>query len=552
MKTPSPAKIILLAMTAAALLCAQACSDKAQEPAPQVASPAPNPLPAVAPAPAVTAGSGPKSAMPNSFYQVMNRLDRGGGVYGYLSSEQLLDGLSGRVGELKTSLVDNFPIPAEERAMVDKGFEVAIRLIRNSGLEEISGVGLSGFALEQDLHRTKVLIHHYPGKNKGFVWSMFGKSPGALEGLKLLPKNTVLAGSSNLNFPGLLALIESEFKASGIPDADASIAQAKLLFSMGSGGLQYDGFVATLGGEYGFVLTLDESVMVQIPGPQPVSIPRPDILLFMKVNDDLLYNQAITMAKAQKMPIEESDKDGVKSAAMPIPLPIGAQYKVTLAAADGLLLLGTSQEIVRDALASRAGTSPGLTSTPEFKRISRDVPMTANSFSYVNETFGRVYMDTQMKAMAMGQPGSPAVTTAMRKAMEVFSKPSASFGVFQNTEEGWLWTGNSTTPSSATLVAAAVVAPVGLLAAIAIPNFVKARETAQRNSCIANLRQIDGAKQQWAIENKRKASDQPRPDELYGASLYIKLQPTCPSGGTYSINAVSKDPACSHPGHSIR
>lgn len=77
MKTPSPAKIILLAMTAAALLCAQACSDKAQEPAPQVASPAPNPLPAVAPAPAVTAGSGPKSAMPNSFYQVMNRLDRG-------------------------------------------------------------------------------------------------------------------------------------------------------------------------------------------------------------------------------------------------------------------------------------------------------------------------------------------------------------------------------------------------------------------------------------------------------------------------------------------
>jgi prepilin-type N-terminal cleavage/methylation domain-containing protein len=46
-----------------------------------------------------------------------------------------------------------------------------------------------------------------------------------------------------------------------------------------------------------------------------------------------------------------------------------------------------------------------------------------------------------------------------------------------------------------------VVAIIGLLAAIAIPNFVKARTTAQKNACINNLRQIDGAKQQWALEN---------------------------------------------------
>ena len=47
-----------------------------------------------------------------------------------------------------------------------------------------------------------------------------------------------------------------------------------------------------------------------------------------------------------------------------------------------------------------------------------------------------------------------------------------------------------------------VVAIIGLLAAIAIPNFVRARNTAQKNSCINNLRQLDGAKQQWALENK--------------------------------------------------
>jgi prepilin-type N-terminal cleavage/methylation domain-containing protein len=50
-----------------------------------------------------------------------------------------------------------------------------------------------------------------------------------------------------------------------------------------------------------------------------------------------------------------------------------------------------------------------------------------------------------------------------------------------------------------------VVAIIGLLAAIAIPNFVKARQTAQKNACIRNLREIDGAKEQWALENKKSA-----------------------------------------------
>jgi prepilin-type N-terminal cleavage/methylation domain-containing protein len=51
-----------------------------------------------------------------------------------------------------------------------------------------------------------------------------------------------------------------------------------------------------------------------------------------------------------------------------------------------------------------------------------------------------------------------------------------------------------------------VVAIIGLLAAIAIPNFIKARTTSQKNACINNLRQIDGSIQQWALENKKSAT----------------------------------------------
>jgi len=97
-----------------------------------------------------------------------------------------------------------------------------------------------------------------------------------------------------------------------------------------------------------------------------------------------------------------------------------------------------------------------------------------------------------------------------------------------------------------------VVAIIGLLAAIAIPNFVRARNTAQKNACINNLRVIDGAKQQWALENKKADTDIPTSDDI---KVYIKNNqfPSCPGGGTYTIGAVNTDPTCSRAtdGHAL-
>ena len=82
-----------------------------------------------------------------------------------------------------------------------------------------------------------------------------------------------------------------------------------------------------------------------------------------------------------------------------------------------------------------------------------------------------------------------------------------------------------------------VVAIIGLLAAIAIPNFVKARNTAQANACINNMRQIDSAIQQWALENGKKDTDPPDSAAVAG---YIKgnKMPTCPAGGDYTLAAT--------------
>src|ERR1035437_417701 len=91
-----------------------------------------------------------------------------------------------------------------------------------------------------------------------------------------------------------------------------------------------------------------------------------------------------------------------------------------------------------------------------------------------------------------------------------------------------------------------VVAIIGLLAAIAIPNFVRPRTQSQKNACLNNLRQIDGAVQQWALENKAAAGA-----TVIYANIqdYLKNSVMCPSGGTtfgdsYTLSTVTNKPVC--------
>src|SRR5881227_2242075 len=90
-----------------------------------------------------------------------------------------------------------------------------------------------------------------------------------------------------------------------------------------------------------------------------------------------------------------------------------------------------------------------------------------------------------------------------------------------------------------------VVAIIGLLAAIAVPNFVKARTASQKNACIANLKQMDGAKASWALEQKKNNSDTPVDTDLFGATVYIRDKPACPGGGAYTISPVDTKVSCS-------
>jgi prepilin-type N-terminal cleavage/methylation domain-containing protein len=95
-----------------------------------------------------------------------------------------------------------------------------------------------------------------------------------------------------------------------------------------------------------------------------------------------------------------------------------------------------------------------------------------------------------------------------------------------------------------------VVAIIGLLAAIAIPNFVRARQSSQTNACINNLRQIDGAEQQWALEQGKVSGAACVAGDLIvylprnGVGVHCPLVPLGAALAGYTVQPVGEAPLC--------
>jgi hypothetical protein len=90
-----------------------------------------------------------------------------------------------------------------------------------------------------------------------------------------------------------------------------------------------------------------------------------------------------------------------------------------------------------------------------------------------------------------------------------------------------------------------------ILVGIALPVLYHPHPHRSQNACINNLRQLDGAKEQWALENKKTSTDTPTFADLIGTDKYIKTMPACPANGTYTLNDMVHKPVCSITDHTL-
>ncbi len=483
-----------------------------------------------------------------SFAEVTEQLDPGGNFYLYLGTAQWLEHLSTKVESWRSTAAAIPELSPENTANVNKAFDVVNHLIKDSGVEDITGLGMSSVEIEKGMFHNKMLLHHYPNTGTGFLWKLCGQQPHALTGLDLLPANTALAAFADMDLPLLWSVTQDEIAKSGFPQAQDFLKKLPGQFEQ-STKVKWDTFLKSLGTEGGFVLTLNESNTIPIPIPgMAMTLPEPGLILILKVNDDTIFNRIDQQLKSNPQ-IVSVEKPGLRMRTMPIPLPFIGTLRPTTASSGGYLLIGSSDELVNAALAVKSGQTPGLKSTAEFKRLARMMPETGNQFTYMSENFGRIMFQVQQQAMTgqLAKGGAAAQTQWMQTLFH--SRPTFAYSVGVNTPQGCLTVGNSS-QSFANMALLPAVAVPAMLSAIAIPNFVKARSTSQENACINNLRQIKAAENQYALEKGKKTGDPCTEADL---TPYIRLingqLPKCPAGGIYTIGPVGESPKCSIPGH---
>ena len=155
----------------------------------------------------------PSPAVPvekTSFTEVTSQLDPGGNFYLYLGTAQWLDGLDTKVGAWRQLFTAMPGLNTENAANVNKAFDIAVRLIKDSGIEDVSGVGMSSVEIEKGMYRNKALLYHYPGKGDGFLWRLTGQETHPLTGLDFLPEDTALAVFSDADLPLLWTVAQKE------------------------------------------------------------------------------------------------------------------------------------------------------------------------------------------------------------------------------------------------------------------------------------------------------------------------------------------------------
>ncbi|MGA2174385.1 MAG: hypothetical protein ABSH38_05300 [Verrucomicrobiota bacterium] len=453
------------------------------------------------------------SAEKTCFDPVTAKLNRGGNLYVFLDTEGTMSGLSNRLAAF-SNLMSSLPnIPGEGRANLGRVSEFLNDFVHDSGLGQISGLGMSSIAREKGFYYGKVVVFHHPGQNAGLIWSLFGKAPHPLRGLDLLPESTALAIFSDFDLPLAWTNIELQLAKLDIAGVAKALDQVPAQFHQQTG-LQLDDVLRSLGGEYGLIFTLDEHKKITLPIPgSPLEIPNPGLAIVVKVNSDVIFNRVDEALNANPVVSKLVGKveDGelkMRTVTLPIPLPL--DLRPSIARSGDYLFLATSDTLVRDLLAVKSGEKKGYKATDEFKKLSQGIPNAGNNFALVTGAFGNTISQVQQQALSSQQGGAQGAQSLKQLLNTGTNTYSYSVGV--NGAEGWEGFANGNHSLQSVLLP--VTAAAGLAAGIAIPNFIKARQTSQSNAILDNLRRLDSAKEQWVLEKGKKPGDSVTMDDL--------------------------------------
>jgi hypothetical protein len=465
-----------------------------------------------------------------SFTEVTSRLDQGGTLFGYLGTAQWCEGLANTVDDWRNFALGLPNLGPQERAAITNGFALATPLIRKSGLESLTGVGISGIAIGNGLYRTRIVSHHYPGKGSGFLWNAMGSASHPLTSVNMLPADTALAAFGDLDLGSVWTGVEETADQSGVAAAGEALRGFASTFEKYTG-LAWKPLIASLGTEYGFFLTMDSERKITLPfPPTPMTLPEPGLVIVLRVKNDLLFDRLDLLLKQNPM-TTNMDKPGLKMRVMPLPIPLPITLRPTIARSGDFLYLASTDDLLLRVLDVQAGKKPGLKGTEAFKRLSQGIPLEGNQFSYISKRFGEVLTQVQTSALQAGGPNGAIRLELMQKLTGPMGT-AESIAVARIDAEGWSMVSIGTKEPASAVIIPALVVPVSVASALALPALAKAKQRAMSMSCVNNLKQIGLAARMWADDNKGVYPSDFLTLTNYLGSPFVLICPSAKNGGS--------------------
>jgi len=447
-----------------------------------------------------SAPAGP-SAVKNSFAEVSAKLDPNGSLFLYYSTEQVLetveeyaDALIGVANEAVGSGAAGFRPGRQERAMIDAGTKISKAIYDQLGVREISGIGLSSFEFEKGLQRNKTVIHHFPDKADGKLWSLFGSEPHEIGMIKMLPDNTALALSHEINAKALMEWLPELVKAAG---DEAMQQQFDMAMQMADASIQLRDLVGSFGNEVGLFVTLDESQQLPLPPQVGGTIPMPGFGLVAKLNGDTIANMLFEALESSGAPIEVKTVSGIEMRVITEPAPLPIPLAPAIFRLGDYLVVANTEDLAKRMVAAHNGDEPGLTGTDEFQRLAKGLDLKGNHFFFASEQIGKTVAPIVEAAMAAQPlpPGFPEIDLKTAYNMQML-------GLVRVESDGFVVENHSTSGLFNSVAMQAGVVPVAVGAGMLLPALAKAKAKAQRISCVNNLKQIGIATRIYATDNQ--------------------------------------------------
>lgn len=376
------------------------------------------------------------SAEPSSFDAIAKHLDAGGGLYFYFSTETLLKAVSDKCGSVVPALMSAGKLDEAQKTKAAAAWESISKVAAKSGLNEVSGFGASSIALEPGYYQTKWMLHHYPEKGNGLIWKLTTSTPNALDFVSYLPEHTAFASSGNLKLTPIWDAVNQEAQSNADLRQGIELVTQQL---QQNAGLNLPALLASLGPNYSMVITLDESRPTSFPASptaQPLTIPEPALAIFIQVQDDVLINRLDEELSKNPM-IVKSDEAGLsmRTFTLPIPMPF---VRPTIAWKKGLLMIASSDLLIREMLDVQAGKKPGLAATnAEFKKLMTGMPTTGCDFDYVSPLVEKTMHTLQVTQLAQDKTTDPG-TKKLLESIYSLAQQRAACSVVQETPEGWV------------------------------------------------------------------------------------------------------------------